>query len=180
VKPGIPAALNVSYRQVPAAPFAQREDADMSDHFVALAKTALVEKLEQLHQEVKGIVEPLKERALWAKPVEPGNSIGHLVLHLTGNLNHFVGHRLGHTDYKRDREREFTEEQVPTKVELLRRLEEAVELFRRVVSSLSEAQLSAPYPDADFGTVYQALVRLVTHFALHRGQMSYLARLAKV
>jgi uncharacterized damage-inducible protein DinB len=149
----------------------------MSDNFVALAKTALVEKLEQLLQDVRGILEPLDERALWARPVEPGNSIGHLVLHLTGNLNHFVGRRLGHTDYTRDREREFTETNVPAKDELVKRLEGAVALFRRVVSSLTEAQLYATFPEAEFGTVFQALVRLVAHFALHRGQMSYIVRL---
>jgi hypothetical protein len=149
----------------------------MPDNFVALAKTALIEKLEQLFQDVRGFVEPLDKRALWAKPVEPGNSIGHLVLHLTGNLNHFVGKRLGHTDYTRDRDREFTETNLPANDELVRRLDDAVALFRRVVSSLTEAQLSANYPEAEFGTVFEALVRLVAHFALHRGQLSYLVRL---
>ena len=152
----------------------------MSDNFVALAKTALIEKMEQLFQEVAGLIEPLDERALWAKPVEPGNSIGHLVLHLTGNLNHFVGRRLGHTDYTRDREREFTETSHLAKDALVKGLGDAIGLFRRVVSSLTEAQLCADFPEKDFGTVYQALVRLVAHFALHRGQMSYIARLAKV
>ena len=33
--------------------------------------------------------------------------------------------------------------------------------------------------DRIFVTGYQALVRLVSHFALHRGQMSYLARLVE-
>jgi hypothetical protein len=28
------------------------------------------------------------EEPLWARPFPFGNSIGHLVLHLTGNLNH--------------------------------------------------------------------------------------------
>ena len=28
---------------------------------------------------------------LWIKPFPFGNSIGHLVLHLTGNLNHYIG-----------------------------------------------------------------------------------------
>ena len=31
------------------------------------------------------------EDQLWIKPFPFGNSIGHLVLHLTGNLNHYIG-----------------------------------------------------------------------------------------
>ena len=38
-------------------------------------------------------------------------------------------------------------------------------------------QLAAPHPEARFGTVLQGLVFLLTHFALHRGQMSYIKKL---
>jgi len=151
----------------------------MSNNFVTLARNALVEELEQLYRDVRALIAPLDERALWARPVEPGNSIGHLALHLTGNLNHFVGRHLGHTDYTRDREREFTEANVPTKDEVLKRLEEAVVLFRRVVTGLSEAQLTVTHPEAKFGPVFKALTHFVVHFGVHRGQMSYLARLVK-
>src|SRR5882762_7868182 len=114
----------------------------MTSNLVPLAQAALVEELEQLHQEIRILIESLDDRALWARPVVPGNSIGHLALHLTGNLNHFVGHQLGHTDYTRDREREFTETSVPSKEEVLKRLGEAVALFRQVVSGLTEAKLT--------------------------------------
>src|SRR5262245_52549597 len=101
-------------------------------------KSALVEELEELHRSVREVVEGLSDRELWAKPVEPGNSVGHLVLHLTGNLNHFVGAQLGGTGYVRDREREFTESEAPSRAELLRRLDEAVATFRRVVGGLDD------------------------------------------
>jgi hypothetical protein len=40
-------------------------------------------------------------------------------------------------------------------------------------------QLAAPHPEARFGLVMNALTFLLAHFALHRGQMSYIARLAQ-
>jgi len=46
-----------------------------------------------------------------------------------------------------------------------------------VVLGLSAEQLLAPHPEARFGPVFQALLHLVIHFALHRGQMTYIARL---
>jgi uncharacterized damage-inducible protein DinB len=150
-------------------------DSDLS----SLAKTALVAELAELRTGVRELADPLSEKDLWTKPLEPGNSIGHLILHLTGNLNHFVGAQLGGTGYVRDREREFTEARPPSKEKLLADLEAAVATFGRVVSGLSSDQLAAPHPEARFGSVFKTLVHLVAHFAIHRGQMSYIVRLVK-
>src|SRR5262249_55063658 len=138
-----------------------------------LLKTALITELEELRDVVKQFAEDLTEEQLWTKPVEPGNSVGHLILHLTGNLSHFVGAQLGHTGYVGDRGRGFPEPTPPTKAVALARLDEAVATFRRVVEGLTPAELLAMHPHAAFGPTGQALVHLVAHFALHRGQMSY-------
>ncbi len=151
----------------------------MSTDFHQLATAALIEELQHLRDEVRQLADPLQEDKLWAKPTQPGNSIGHLILHLTGNLNHFVGAHLGKTGYVRDREREFTETSLPPKSQLLANLDAAVATFGRVVASLSEEQLQAPHPESRFGSVFKTLVHLLCHFALHRGQMSYIVRLVK-
>ncbi len=148
----------------------------MATPFVSLAKSALINELGQLRDSVKALAEPLSEKELWTKPMEPGNSIGHLVLHLTGNLNHFVGVQLGKTGYVRDREREFSEANPPSTAETLANLDAAVATFGRVVDGLSEEQLLAPHPETRFGPVFGALLHLVGHFAIHRGQMSYILR----
>jgi uncharacterized damage-inducible protein DinB len=140
---------------------------------------ASIDELEDLRNQIHLSSEGLTDQDFWAKPVDPGNSVGHLVLHLTGNLNHFVGAQLGGTDYVRDREREFTETAVPPKLEALAMLDDAVATFRRVVSGLSPAQLAAPHPTAKFGSVLKTLLHLVSHFALHRGQISYIVRLIR-
>lgn len=144
-----------------------------------MIQSALIRELEELHEQVQKLAADLDEKQFWARPIQPGNSIGHLVLHLTGNLNHYVGGQLGGTGYVREREREFTETRTPPKPEALSRLKEAVALFHRVIEGLSAEKLMAPHPETRFGPVLQALVHLVAHFALHRGQMSYLARLVQ-
>ena len=151
----------------------------MSTDLQALVQDALAQELEGLRDAIRELASTLNEQEFWAKPMEPGNSVGHLVLHLAGNLNHFVGGQLGGTGYVRDREREFTEAQPPSKAELLARLDAAVAQFRRVVEGLSAERLAGPHPEARLGNVLHALVHLVSHFALHRGQMSYIARLVK-
>ncbi len=151
----------------------------MTVDVATLTKTALIADLELLRDAIRDLVGPLTDQQLWTKPLEPGNSIGHLILHLTGNLNHFIGAQLGGTGYVREREREFTETQRPARDVLLADLDDAVATFRRVVSGLSPEQLAALHPESRFGSVLNALVHLVSHFALHRGQMSYIARLVK-
>ena len=151
----------------------------MLDSLAPLVKSSLVAQLSELRDAIRSLAEPLSEEEFWIKPLEPGNSFGHLVLHLTGNLSHFVGAQLGKTGYVRDREREFTEANPPSKREALAGLDGAVETFRRTVEGLSAEQLAAPHPEKRFGQVLSALVHLVAHFALHRGQMSYIARLMK-
>jgi hypothetical protein len=149
----------------------------MSAELAKAVKAALAGELEVLLDAVKTLAEPLSESQFWTKPIEPGNSFGHLVLHLTGNLSHFAGAELGKTGYVRDREREFTETSPPPKDEAMAKLVEAVALFRRVVESLPPERFTEPHPDTRMGTVANALVRLVAHFGIHRGQMSYIARL---
>jgi uncharacterized damage-inducible protein DinB len=149
----------------------------MNADLVVLVKSALIEGLEHLLAAVRQLSEPLGEAAFWRKPIVPGNSVGHLVLHLAGNLNHFVGAQLGGTGYVRDRDREFNEARPPTKAEALAGLDRAVAVFRQVLTGLDPQQLAAPHAEARFGPVLHALVHLVAHFALHRGQMSYIVRL---
>jgi uncharacterized damage-inducible protein DinB len=153
------------------------EDLIMSVDMTALAKTALTGDLEHWLKELRGLVDPLTEEQFWKKPIEPGNSVGHLVLHLTGNLSHFVGAQLGKTGYVRDRDREFNETKVPAKDVALARLDEAVAMVRRVVEGLTPEQLAAPHPTERLGLVLPGLMHLVSHFALHRGQISYIVRL---
>src|SRR5438309_221949 len=51
----------------------------------------------QLHQ----WVDPLSNEQFWRKPYVYENSAGHLVLHMTGNLNYYIGARVAETGYRR-------------------------------------------------------------------------------
>ncbi len=74
----------------------------MTANMTELAQRAVIEGLEKLREEVRTLAGPLSEQEFWRKPLDPGNSVGHLVLHLTGNLNYFVGAQLGGTGYVRE------------------------------------------------------------------------------
>ncbi len=54
-------------------------------------------------------MDPLSDEQIWTRPYPYGNSIGNLVLHLTGNLNNYFGGEMGGTGYVRNRPLEFAE-----------------------------------------------------------------------
>src|SRR5215831_13285554 len=72
---------------------------------------------------VRELATPLTEHQFWTKPLLYGNSFGHLVLHLTGNLNYYIGAQIANTGYVRDRDREFSEPNPPAKDAALERLD---------------------------------------------------------
>lgn len=128
--------------------------------------------LQALRREVEAYPD---DRALW-QPV-PGiiNTAGTLVLHLTGNVQHFLGTRLGGTDYVRDRPAEFARRDVP-RAELLQEIETARVAVRQGLDRLPEAQLAADFPEVIAGDRFATgdyLVHLATHFAYHLGQLDY-------
>src|SRR5437016_423607 len=85
---------------------------------------------------VERAVHSLPREKLWVKPYPYGNSVGHLVLHLTGNLNHYVGAKIAGTGYVRDRPREFTEPAETPAETVLANFHDAVELVVRTIRSL--------------------------------------------
>ena len=67
------------------------------------------------------------------------------MLHLTGNLNHYVGALVAGTGYVRDREHEFIDPAKYPRDEVLARFREAVDLVIRTVESQDEAGLPRPW-----------------------------------
>src|SRR6202162_6610138 len=83
------------------------------------------------------IVAPLNGAQFWAKPFPFGNSFGHLVLHLTGNLNYYIGAQIANTGYLRDRAREFNDPNPPSKEQALEGFDEAVAMARETIRAQS-------------------------------------------
>ena len=81
---------------------------------------------------------------LWVKPFPFGNSIGHLVLHLTGNLNHYIGAVIAGTGYVRDRPHEFIDPNKYPAEAVLERFHAAIDLVERTLRSLGAEGFTVP------------------------------------
>jgi DinB superfamily len=112
----------------------------------------------------------------WQKPFPFGNSFGHLVLHLTGNLNYYVGAQIAGTGYVRDRPREFNDPNPPSKDEALKRFDAAVDMVLKTIRAQSPEDWSAEYSGtgSDARNRLDIVVICAAHMQHHIGQMIYL------
>ncbi len=118
------------------------------------------------------------EKILWKTPEGITNSIGVLVKHLTGNLNHFVGEGLGNTGFERDREGEFLNKPIP-KDDLIRKIEDLKHTLAAIFDDLQSKEIAADYPmEVPFeATTRRFLIHLYGHLNYHSGQINYLRRI---
>jgi uncharacterized damage-inducible protein DinB len=155
----------------------------MSEHptetLSILTGRTLAAHLDRVGAKVHELVEPLSTDQLWRRPFPYGNSVGHLLLHLTGNLNYYIGARIAGTGYVRDRPREFADTSGRPRDGVLADFDRAVELVRATLRAQREADWSAPFSadGADGITTRLGMfLRCVAHADHHAGQMIYLCR----
>lgn len=131
---------------------------------------------EAFAERTRVLVDPLSDDEFWTKPYPYGNSVGHLLLHITGNLNTFIGAHIAGTGYVRDREREFTDTSRRSKAEVLADLEKAVAVVVRTIKSQRDDDWARAYaaPGVDDTTRFSIVLRCAQHFHHHLGQIIYL------
>src|SRR5215813_12622584 len=86
---------------------------------------------------IRALAAPLTDDQIWSRPYPYGNSIGHLLLHITGNLNYYIGAQIANTGYVRNRELEFTAQDRASKDALLTRLDEAMVMIQDTIARQS-------------------------------------------
>ena len=119
------------------------------------------------------------EEDLWITCCQVNNSAGNLALHICGNINHFINHILGGMDYKRDRESEFSQKDIP-KEDLIKLIQKTRKSTLQTLKKLKHSDLIEEYPtDTPMGKVSTDvfLINLLGHLQYHRGQISYHRRL---
>src|SRR5580700_4905204 len=110
--------------------------------------SVLVDRYARNAARVRELAAPLTNAQFWRKPFTYGNSFGHLVLHLTGNLNYYIGAQIAQTGYIRDRPREFNDPNPPSKEEALKRFDHAVDMALKTIRDQSDEAWSAKYSGA--------------------------------
>ena len=147
---------------------------------MANLKDTMVAGFEARYKKLAGkvgeLAGPLSDEQFWTKPFPFGNSFGHLVLHLTGNLNYYIGAQIAQTGYVRDRPREFSETARPSKKETLKKFDDAIEVVLQTIRSQSSEDWSKPYTavGSDSPDRFDMVLQCASHLDHHIGQMIYL------
>jgi uncharacterized damage-inducible protein DinB len=123
-------------------------------------------------------IDPLSDEQFWRNPYNYGNSVGHLLLHLTGNLSYYIGAQIGATGYVRNRDREFTEADRPPKEEVLRNFDRAIQLVVDTIRKQSPESWSAAYSAerSKEKTRFGIILSCAAHADHHIGQIIYLSK----
>jgi hypothetical protein len=119
---------------------------------------------------------PLSESQFWTKPFAFGNSFGHLVLHLTGNLNYYIGAQIAGTGYVRDRPLEFSNSSPPSKADALKLFDAAIAMVLQTIEKQSVEDWSKEYSGTgvDARNRFEMILQCDSHLLHHIGQMVYL------
>jgi uncharacterized damage-inducible protein DinB len=123
-------------------------------------------------ENVERCVGLLTVEQVWHRPNEVSNSIGNLVLHLTGNVTQWVIAGLGGEAFARNRPAEFAERgPLPVEV-ILPALRQAVERTCEVIDGLTADELLQEHAiQGRTVTGLAAAFHVVEHFSFHTGQI---------
>ena len=147
----------------------------MSDLHSTLA-TVLSDRYATNAARVRELAAPVGDDQFWQKPFPFGNSFGHLVLHLTGNLNYYIGAQIARTGYVRDRPREFNDPNPPSKDEALQRFDAAAAMVVQTIRAQSSEDWAKSYSGVgtNASNRLDMIMQCAAHMQHHIGQMIYL------
>jgi uncharacterized damage-inducible protein DinB len=123
-------------------------------------------------------VSALPRAAVWARPNEYSNSVGNLLVHLTGNVTEWILGGVGGQSVTRHRSFEFTRRKGADAAVLLKNLEAVLHEADTVLGGLSPQDLERSITiQARETTVLGAVYHVVEHFAMHTGQIILLTKM---
>jgi uncharacterized damage-inducible protein DinB len=141
--------------------------------------STLASYYEEVRDKIHELVAPISTEQLWTRPYPYGNSVGHLLLHLTGNLNHYIGAGIAGTGYVRNRPLEFNDTSKRAKEQVLADFDRAIDMVATTVRKQRPEDLSKPYSDPTephSKTNFAAFMRMAAHAYHHTGQIIYLVK----
>ena len=146
----------------------------LRDHVTDYCRTKLHDSLRQIEK----CLNLLTVDQVWHRPNDVSNSIGVLVIHLTGNVRQWINQTLGGDAFERDRPGEFGQRDAIPTDQILRELRETVDRAGDVIESQTIEQLTGGVSVQGYDvSAVAAIIHVVEHFSLHTGQIIYATKL---
>lgn len=150
----------------------------MSDELASVVLEGLRVRITKVFPaQIRECLDQLNDEQIWSRPNEQSNSVGNLVLHLTGSLNHYLNHLLGTLDFHRDRAREFAERQRIPKDELRKRFDDMVRTAEATFAAIPPGRMMEPSTAPEMNRyVVEDLLNIAVHVSTHTGQILWIAK----
>ena len=147
----------------------------------SVALAALISRITLiLPSQIRACVEELTEEQLWWRPNEQTNSVGNLVLHVSGSMRHYLSRGVGGIEYHRDRPAEFAERGPIPKAKLLATLDETITQAASILGSFDSSKFLEPTDEPNYvPTVFDLIFNIAIHLATHAGQIVYVTKMLK-
>lgn len=143
--------------------------------FLALSSDKLQSNMALIRQ----CLAQMDHQTLWARPNGESNSVANLCLHLAGNLGQLIGHAVAGQADTRQRDAEFSAAGGSDTAQLCSILQDAVDSACAILAGLPAERLdqAVEFRGRQW-TVLEVIYKVVGHFALHTGQIIYIAKSA--
>ena len=142
--------------------------------FVAQARTLL--STDYLPK-IEACLEQLTDEDVWWRANQESNSIGNLMLHLSGNLRQWIVCGLGGAPDRRERQQEFDERALIPRSALLAKLEQTVAEVDDVLARYDPVELLTVWLiQGNEVTALEAIFHVTEHFSMHTGQIILLTK----
>lgn len=149
-----------------------------TDEFATTILGCAGEVLDQCMTKIKHCLDQLTDEQIWWRPREEMNSIGNLLLHLSGNVRQWIISGLGTSEDTRNRPAEFSQRGPIPKAELLKQLTQDVADAKAVMAQRNAAEMAAVRPIQEWEVNgWQAIFDCIPHFKGHTQEIICLTRL---
>lgn len=139
-----------------------------------------VYRLRESQRMIQKSLEFIEEEDLWNSANEQLNSIGNILLHLTGNIGQYGVSALGGRPDHRVRDQEFIPNQNFKKSALFQKLVEVIDHTIEIAENLQEDDWTKLRKVQGFEfTGIGILLHVVEHLSYHTGQIAFLVKLSK-
>jgi uncharacterized damage-inducible protein DinB len=144
-------------------------ETELSPAFIQQAREFL---REEYLPKIERCLEKLTDEQIWWRSNSQSNSIGNLLLHLSGNARQWIVCGLGGEVDARERQTEFDEREAIPREELLSRLRKTVATVDETLGNFDSARLLDEFKiQGTESTALAAIFHVTEHFSMHTGQI---------
>ncbi len=152
-----------------------KSEAEVSRAFVQNARQLIT--LEYLPK-IERCLERVTDEQVWWRPNPESNSIGNLLLHMSGNARQWIVCGLGGAIDERQRQSEFDQQGGISRPDLLDQVRTTVADVDKVLAAFEPERLLNEYPiQGTKATGLAAIFHVTEHLSMHTGQILLLTKL---